>query len=156
MSTNKMFFIVALIGILSACSAERQNEWFVTHTGNMPATERTARIEIGASKDEVVNTLGLPSSVNVFDQNSWVYMSSDVKKLAFFAPEEVDRSILRITFNSADEVSKIETLSLADGANLAPEKTQTEVKGQRPGFFKKYFGGVGQYTPFSGKGNKGL
>lgn len=156
MSTNKIFSVIALAGILSSCSAAQQNEWFVTHTGNMPSKERTARIEVGSSKDDVIATLGLPSSVNVFDQNSWIYMSSDVKKLAFFAPEEIDRSVLRITFNSADEVNKIETLSLDDGENLAPQKDTTDVKGQRPGFFKKYFGGVGQYTPFSGKGNKGL
>lgn len=155
MSTNKIFSAFVFIFILSACSTTQQNEWFVAHTGNMPAKERVNRIDIGASKDDVVSVLGLPSSVNVFDQNSWIYMSSDVKKVAFFAPQEVDRAVLRITFNSADEVKSIENLSLAEGNNIIPEKDKTEVKGQRPGFFRKYFGGVGQYTPFGSK-NKGL
>lgn len=156
MSTSKIFSIIAFVSALAACSADRQNEWFVSHTGNMPAKERINRIEIGDSKDKVVDTLGLPSSVNIFDQNSWVYMSSDVKKVAFWAPEEIDREILRITFNSADEVKSIDVLTLADGEDIKPEKDTTEVKGQRPGFFRKYFGGVGQYTPFGGKNNNGL
>ena len=153
MSTNKIFSAIAFIFILSSCSSAQQNEWFVSHTGNMPAKERVSRIDIGSSKDDVVNVLGMPSSVNVFDENSWIYMSSDIKKVAFYAPEEVDREVLRITFNSADEVKSIENLTLAEGNNIVPEKDKTEVKGQRPGFFRKYFGGVGQYTPFGGKNN---
>lgn len=151
MSTSKIFSIVAFVGVLSACSAAQQNEWFVSHTGNMPAKERVNRIEVGMSKDDVVNILGLPSSVNVLDPNSWVYMSTDVKKVAFLNPEEVDRSVVHITFNSADEVKSIENLSLADGKEIVPVKAETAVRGQRVGFFRKYFGGVGQYMPF-GKG----
>ena len=153
MSTNKFFSAIAFIGILNACSAAQQNEWFVSHTGNMPTKERVGRIEVGSSKNDVIGILGMPSSVNVLDENSWVYMSTDVKKVAFMQPKEQDREILRITFNEADEVKSIETLSLDDGKNIAPEKDKTEVKGQRPGFFRKYFGGVGQYNPFGGKGN---
>lgn len=156
MSTNKIFSIIALICSLSACSTELQNEWFVSHTGNMPAKERLNRIEIGASKDDVVSLLGLPSSVNVFDQNSWVYMSSDVKKVAFWAPKETDREILHITFNSENKIESLDVLTLNDGKNIKTNDNSTEVKGQRPGFFRKYFGGVGQYTPFGGKGNHGL
>lgn len=156
MSTSKIFSMMAFVCILAACSTEKQNEWFVSHTGNMPAKERLNRIEIGSSKDDVMRVLGLPSSVNVFDQNSWIYMSADVKKVAFWAPQEIDREVLSITFNAADEVKTIDVLTLADGKNIKPDESVTEVKGQRPGFFRKYFGGVGQYTPFSGKSNNGL
>ncbi len=156
MSINKIFLVAFCVTLINACSTAQQEEWFVNHTGNMPAKERIARIEVGASKDEVVNTLGLPSSINAFDDNSWIYMSSDIKRMAFLAPKETERNILRIKFNNADEVSEIENLTLVDGADLTPQKDATEVKGQRPGFFKKYFGGVGQYMPFSTKGQKGL
>ncbi len=156
MSTNKMFSVIAFIGVLSACSAAQQNEWFVSHTGNMPTKERINRIEVGSSKDDVIGILGMPSSVNVLDENSWVYMSTDVKKVAFMTPKEENREILRITFNEADEVKNIEHLSLADGKNIVPEKDKTEVKGQRAGFFRKYFGGVGQYNPFGGKSGSKL
>lgn len=153
MSTSKIISIMGIIGLLSACSADKQNEWFVNHAGNMPAKERIERINVGTSKDDVVNTLGLPSSVNVFDENSWIYMSSDTKTVAFMAPQEIDRSILRITFNSADEVKSIEHINLPDGEVINIEKDATSIKGQRPGFFRKYFGGVGQYNPFAGKKN---
>ena len=156
MSISKMFLTTLSVAVISACSATQQEEWFVNHTGNMPAKERVNRIEIGVSKDEVINTLGMPSAVNAFDDNSWIYMSSDIKRVAFMAPKETDRNVLRIKFNHEDEVSEIEHLTLADGADITLQKDATEVKGQRPGFFKKYFGGVGQYMPFSAKGQKGL
>lgn len=156
MSISKMFLASFCVILVTACSTAQQEEWFVNHSGNMPAKERIARIEVGNSKDDVINTLGMPSSINAFDENSWVYMSSDIKTLAFMPPEEINRDVLKIRFNNADEVIEIENLTLADGADIAPNKDKTEVKGQRPGFFKKYFGGVGQYTPFSTKGNNGL
>ncbi|MBQ9235794.1 MAG: outer membrane protein assembly factor BamE [Alphaproteobacteria bacterium] len=155
MSISKIFATAFWVCLVSACSAAKQNEWFVSHTGNMPSPRRIARVEVGTSKDDVINTLGMPSSVNVLDNNSWVYTSSDIEKMAFFAPKEINRDVLRITFNQADEVSSIEHLSLADGVDVTPNADKTDVRGQRPGFFKKYFGGVGQYMPFGGKsGNR--
>ena len=82
--------------LASGCSTEKANEWFVTHNGNMPTNERISRIEVGDSKEEVRQILGSPSSVVSFDKNTWIYMSSDVRRIAFFAPEEIDRDVLTV------------------------------------------------------------
>lgn len=153
MSIYKIFSVIGVVVLFGGCTAAKQNEWFLNHAGNMPAKERVEKIKIGETKDTVIAVLGLPSSVNAFDENSWIYMSSDIKKMAFFAPEEKERNILHITFNQSGEVSDIKFLSLEDGKKIKVEKDQTEVKGQRIGFFRKYFGGVGQYSPFGGKKN---
>ena len=156
MSTNKIISFLFTVALLTSCSSTKQNEWFVTHNGNMPSQERIEKIHIGASQDEVVRILGAPSAVISLDKNTWIYMSSDVKRVAFFAPEEVDRNILKITFNNTGNVAKIEKLTKENGKDIAPSKEKTEVKGQTPGFFRKYFGGIGQYNPFAGQQNPGL
>ena len=79
----------------SACSSDL----FITHNGNMPSNERIAQIRVGQSKSEILNILGSPSSVVSLDRNQWIYMSSDIKRVAFFAPKEVDRDVLTIQFN---------------------------------------------------------
>lgn len=155
MSTSKITLALLCTASLAACSSAKQDEWFVTHNGNMPSEERIARIEEGSSKDEVAAILGAPSAIIPFNDNTWIYMSSDVKRLAFLKPEEVDRNILKITFNSDDQVSEIARLNKKDGRDIAPSTEKTEVKGQNPGFFRKYFGGVGQYNPFAGQNNSG-
>ncbi len=121
----------------------------------MPSNERITRVKKGATKDEVEAVLGAPSSIIPFDENVWIYMSSDVKRVAFFAPEEVDRHILKITFNNDNKGAEIANLGIKDGKDIVPAKDKTEVKGQNVGFFRKYFGGVGQYNPFSGQNSAG-
>ncbi|MCQ2741002.1 MAG: outer membrane protein assembly factor BamE [Alphaproteobacteria bacterium] len=156
MSINKIALVCFCTVLLVSCSTAKQNEWFVSHNGNMPAEERVSQIKEGATKDEVLLTLGVPSSTASFDENTWIYMSSDIKRVAFMAPKEVKRDILKISFNSNDQVKTIEHLTLADGKKIEPSSDKTPVNGERTGFFRKYFGGVGQYNPFGGSGNGGL
>ena len=151
MSINKIALLCFSALTLVSCSATKQNEWFVSHNGNMPAEERIAQIEKGISKDEVLATLGVPSSVISFDEDTWIYMSSDVKRVAFFAPKETDRDILKISFDTNDKVREITRLKLDSGKDIATSEDKTSVNGEKVGFFRKYFGGVGQYNPFSGQ-----
>ena len=130
--------------LASGCSTEKANEWFVTHNGNMPTNERISRIEVGDSKEVS------------FDKNSWIYMSSDVRRIAFFAPEEIDRDVLTVKFNDNDEVQEISRLSKNDGEQINVNPDETEALGQEPGFFQKYFGGVGQYNPFGMRNSSAL
>lgn len=155
MSTSKIVLTLFCSIVLSSCSATKQNEWFVTHNGNMPTEERIARIQKGTSKDEVLQVLGAPSSVPSFDKDTWIYMSSDVKCVAFMEPEEVERKILKLSFND-DKVVGITRLTKENGRNISPSQEKTDVKGQNPGFFRKYFGGVGQFNPFAGQANHNL
>ena len=77
MSINKLFLTVFCLSVLSACSASKQNEWFVSHNGNMPTEERIEQVKEGVSKDDVLQILGAPSAQVSFNQNTWIYMSSD-------------------------------------------------------------------------------
>ena len=152
MSINKIICTCSFVLLLNACSTRKADEWFVTHNGNMPSEERISQIAVGDSMGKVRSVLGSPSSIVSFDRNTWIYMSSDIKRVAFFAPEEINRDVLTIKFNDQDEVSEITRLGQEDGAKVKISKDATETLGQEPGFFRKYFGGVGQYNPFGGMG----
>ena len=153
MSTSKMFLGLFCTIALCSCSATKQNEWFVSHNGNMPAEERIAKVTQGTSKDEVLQILGAPSAIVSMDKNTWIYMSSDIKRVAFMEPKEINRDVLKLSFNSDDKVASITRLSKANGKDIAPAQEKTEVKGQNIGFWRKYFGGVGQFNPFAGQTN---
>lgn len=155
MSTNKIILGLLYCAALSACSTAKQNEWFVSHNGNMPSEERIAKITTGSTKDDVLQILGAPSAVISFDENTWIYMSSDIKRIAFAKPEEINRDILRLRFNNDEKVTEITRLDENSGKELSPCRDETEVKGENLGFFRKYFGGVGQYNPMAGQNNSG-
>lgn len=147
MSINKMRFLSLItIILLSSCS----NDLFLTHNGNMPSNERIAKVKVGNTKNEVINNLGAPSSVVSLDQNTWIYMSSDIKRVAFMAPEEVDRDVLTIEFDNGGKVEKINRLSKKNGIEVAVSDDKTETLGHDAGFFEKFFGGIGNYSPFPG------
>ncbi len=145
MSTRKhILFNVITIFALSACSSDV----FVSHCGNMPTEERIEQVKKGQTKDEVLDILGSPSSVVSLDQNTWIYMSSAIKKVAFFKPEELDRDVLTIRFNDYNQVASIERLNKQQGKQIEVNADETTTSGNEPGFFEKYFGGVGMFMPF--------
>lgn len=155
MSTSKIVLGLLCCVALCSCSATKQNEWFVSHNGNMPSEDRIEKIKNGSTKDEVLQILGAPSAVVSFDERSWIYMSSDIKRVAFRKPEEVNRNILRLQFDNNDKVIEVSRLSKEDGKNIVPCQDKTEVKGENLGFFRKYFGGVGQYNPLAAQNQSG-
>ncbi len=152
MSINKLISVCAVATAVCACSTQKTDEWFVSHNGNMPSNERIEQIAKGDSQEKVRQLLGSPSSVVSLDRNTWIYMSSDVKKVAFLKPEEVDRDVLTIRFDDQGTVTAIERMNKDDGREIKVSSDATEAPGEQIGFFRKYFGGVGQYNPFGGMG----
>ena len=155
MSTNKIILGLLCCLALSACSAAKQKEWFVNHNGNMPTEDRIAKIKTGSTKDDVLQLLGAPSATISFDEKTWIYMSSDIKRVAFKKPEEINRDILKLRFNDEDKVIEVARLNKEDGKDISTCEEKTEVKGENIGFFRKYFGGVGQYNPLAGQNQAG-
>ena len=140
-----------LLGLIVIFSTSCSTNAFLVHNGNMPSPEKVAQISVGQTRQEVENILGAPSSVSSFDENTWIYMSSTLKKVAFFKPQELDRKILSINFDNNGKVEKISNYTKEDGTQLEINPKETPTEGHNIGFFKKYFGGVGTYMPMSSK-----
>ena len=151
MSISKVFLLSAGI-LLSACSSDT----FISHTGNMPSEDKIAMVFKGQSKQDVLEVLGSPSNVVSFDKDTWIYMSSEIKQVAFMSPKEVDREVLVVKFNQAGKVVSVNKMNKQNGEQLQVAEDQTPNQEQEQGFFRKYFGGVGQYLPFGNSGNNGV
>lgn len=144
MSRNNLVFLFTSSLILSACNSDV----FLHHSGSMPSPDKISELKIGQTKEEVENLLGSSSSVPTMDNNEWIYMSSTLKKVAFFTPEIVDRNILTVYFKN-DKVSRITKFTEKDGKQITFDTDKTPSGGhEERGFFEKYFAGVGQYMPF--------
>ena len=145
MSTYKhILFNLCAVLALSSCSSDI----FIDHNGNMPTEERISKLQKGQTKDEVLDLLGTPSNIVSLNQNTWIYMSSEIKKVAFFKPEELNRDILTIKFNEYNQVASINRINKDQGHEVSVSEDETKTSGNQPGFFAKYFGGVDQFMPF--------
>lgn len=155
MSISKIRFLSLMVTIfISACSTS--SDLFLTHNGNMPSNERIDKVKVGDTKNEVISQLGSPSSVISLNQNTWIYMSADIKQVAFMAPEEINRDVLTISFNDSGKVADIDRLSKKNGVDIQINEDKTQSLGHNPGFFEKFFGGLGgNYMPFPGMKNQG-
>lgn len=147
MSIRKILFL-GVVSFLGACSGD----WFLIHSGNMPSQERISQIRTGQSKAEVSYILGSPSLVTGLNDDNWIYMSSTTEKIAFLNAKEVERDILALTFKD-DSLTKIEKFDLSDANDISIDQDETQQVEEKVGFFRKYFGGVGQYRMF-GNGNE--
>ena len=142
MSINKIFFLAFAMMLTASCTKDT----FVSHTGNMPSEERIRELEIGQTKRDVLAILGSPSSVPPLDDNTWIYMSSDIKQVAFMKPREIDRRLLVIRFDHNGEIASIKRYDKEHGDDVDISGESTEVVGPEQGFFRRYFGGA-SYTP---------
>lgn len=151
MSINKLFLLSVSL-LTAACSSDT----FICRTGNMPSEDKIAMVFKGQSKNDVLEILGSPSTVVPLDKDTWIYMSSEIRQIAFMAPEEIDRDVLVVKFNPEGKVSAVNKLDKEHGEQLAVAEEQTPNQEQEQGFFRKYFGGVGQYLPFGNSGGNGM
>ena len=151
MSIRNLLFLAALV-LNTACSSDL----FIDHTGNMPQDSHIRQIHIGQTKEEVYNILGAPSLVAGLSSNNWIYMESTIRRFAFMRPTELERNILALTFKD-NHLAKIDKRTLADGNNIAIDNDETKPADRELGFFRKYFGGAGQYQMFGdGKNMKDM
>lgn len=145
MSTYKIFFLSAALLTLAACAKDT----FVTNTGNMPSEDKIERLSTGMPQEQVREILGSPSSVVSLDRNTWIYMSADIEQIAFMRPQETERRLLVVKFDDNGKVADIKHIDKSKGKELQVSEQETATPEQEQGFFRKYFGGVGTYTPIA-------
>lgn len=151
MSIRNLLFLFALL-VMPACSSDL----FLDHNGNMPEESYLRQLHVGQTKEEVYQILGSPSLVAGLSNNHWIYMESTIRRVAFMKPTELDRNVIAITF-ADNKVSKIDKRTLEDANNISIDSDETKPADRELGFFRKYFGGVGQYQMFgNGKQNKDM
>ncbi len=138
---SKLLFSLGLIALLGACTPK------IDVRGNLPDPERLSEIAPGEqSRAEVEENLGTPSSVAVFDQETWLYVSQRTETLAFFEPEVKERKVVILKFDKDGIVSNIETLSAENGKKIHPVERKTPTAGNEFTLIDQLFGNLGRFN----------
>ena len=135
----KIFSIfMTSIFILTGC------ETHIAYHGKMPDTDQLAKIEPGIqSKEDVLGLIGSPSSVNTFDNNTWIYDYKILESEAFFTPREVMHRLYVIHFDAQGKVKKVETKN-GHGSAIQPVDRVTNTPGDDRTVLQSVFGNFGK------------
>ncbi|HMD65004.1 MAG TPA: outer membrane protein assembly factor BamE [Stellaceae bacterium] len=128
----------------------------VDQRGNLPEQDRIAEIHPGSTtKDEVVKILGSPSSVSVFNDKSWYYISRRTGQLAFFDPNVIDQQVYVVNFDDQGVVKAVDHKGLEDGKEITPVARATPAPGRELSFLEQVIGNLGKFNKSAGAGGGG-
>lgn len=134
------------LAVTSACTTR-----IATH-GNLPDPDKLADIVPGeVAKDEVAEILGSPSSVAMFGEDVWYYISEREETTAFLPPELTDRKVVAVHFDSEGVVSSVDTLGLEDGRAINPVERTTPTAGNDITILQQFLGNLGRYNSSDSK-----
>ncbi len=133
----------------------------VSQRGYLPDSSGEASIKAGSDTETSVQArLGDPSTRATFGTDSWYYISSVERQLAFFDPKTTTRSIFAIHFDKDGKVVDTRHYTLADGHVVAFENRTTPAKGRELTFLQQLFNAtpgvpIGTLAPNPGQGAPG-
>lgn len=105
--------------------------------------ETLALVPVGSSQEQVLLSLGTPTTTNVFDTEVYYYISQTrVRNAQFLKPKLVDQRILAIYFDSEQTVERIADYGLKDGQLFDFVTRATPTGGKDQTFLAQVFSGA--------------
>jgi outer membrane protein assembly factor BamE (lipoprotein component of BamABCDE complex) len=118
------------------------------HQGYIADDQLVAAVQSGVdNRESVERTLGRPTFIGQFDQRDWYYVSRQTRQLAFQHPRPADSQVLRVRFDEAGNVERVERTGMELVANVNPSNEETPTLGRSRSFFEEIFGNIGATAP---------
>ena len=125
--------------------------------GNLPEADKLAQIKPGTTdKATVTQLLGSPSSVSMFDDSTWLYISQKTRPRTWQAPELLDQEVLAISFDDKGVVRDIAHRTMADSEAVVPNPNATPAPGREFTVLEQLIGNFGKFSakaPGAGSGS---
>ncbi len=133
-------FAAALAVSVAACDPR------VANRGNIPDIDRIELLKPGeTTKNEVAQYLGSPSSINMFGQETWLYVGETTETLAFFEREVTERSVLVVTFDEKGTVADVSSHGMDQARDVDPIERKTPTVGKKMTVLDQLVGNLNRY-----------
>lgn len=140
--TRSFIAAVAIFGVvgLSACSPR------VAQRGAMPDIDAIAAITPNkTTKSEVERNLGSPSSINMYGEETWMYVGETTETLAFLEHEVNERSVVLVTFDKNGVVTDVSSHGLDAARNIQPVERKTPTVGKKITVIEQLMGNINRF-----------
>ncbi len=127
-----------LAGASSGCSSIRD------HRGYLVDQTLTESIQPGVDNQlSVERTLGRPTFISQFGEQSWYYVSINTRQAAFTRPRTSEQLVMRVRFDKGGNVVAVDRSGIEKVARLNPDGDKTPTLGRERSFFEDLFGNIG-------------
>jgi len=127
----------------------------IRNHGYVPPPEDLALIAVGVdTRESVTASVGPPTSGGVLDDSGFYYVSSKFRHFGALAPQETQREVLAISFDTSGTVSNIERFGLKDGNVVVLSRRVTDNSVRDSTFIRQLLSSFGQINAgdFLGEG----
>ena len=133
------FIILFTVLIVSGC-ADRVQTY-----GHILKEQDIAQLKIGiSSKNDVLATLGTPSTIATFSKTRWYYLSALVTTKQFDEKKLDSRKVLILDFDESGILSNLIQKGKDDGYHIDPSPKNTRTQGEKLGVVEQIFDNLGQ------------
>lgn len=113
--------------------------------GFVPTEEDLQTLTVGVDTRESVRALvGPPTAGGVLDGSGYYYVASTFRHFGAFAPQEVSRQVLAISFDARGIVSNIERFGLDEGNVVVLSRRVTDNNAADNTLLRQILGNIGQ------------
>jgi outer membrane protein assembly factor BamE (lipoprotein component of BamABCDE complex) len=107
-----------------------------------------AQVRPGMGPEQVLQTLGTPSTVSTVGNKSWYYISQTQSRTLQFLGESVtDQRVTAVYFTPSFKVERVALYGMQDGRVFDFISRRTEAGGQEANFVSQLFRGLGTFIP---------
>jgi outer membrane protein assembly factor BamE (lipoprotein component of BamABCDE complex) len=133
----------AVLGLsVAACVGEE------FHRGYLVDERAVAQVRPGMSAEQVLQTLGTPSTVSTVGNKNWYYISQTAqRRLQFMRESVVDQRVTAVYFDKNLKVERIALYGLQDGKIFDFVTRTTPAGGTDQSFVTQLFKGLGTFVP---------
>ena len=137
--------LVALGLVLAGCTPA------IDHRGYVVPKQAVEKIAAGtATRAEVLQALGSPSSTGAFDDRTWYYMGETTWRESFLDPELVERHILVLRFDEGGLLAEVGTMDARSGKEVLLVSRETPTAGHSLTVIEQILGNIGRFSQPAG------
>ncbi len=131
-------FVLAVVAV-TACTPMTRFHGFA------PDARELAQLAVGqTTRDEVVTLFGAPTSDGGMRDDTLYYVASQFDRIGPFAPQEVDRTVIALRFDSADRLRNVSRYTLEDGRVVTLDRRVTDDGIEDLGVLEQLLGSFGR------------
>lgn len=125
--------------LLGACSP------IVRNHGYIPTEADLSLLTVGVdTRESVAASVGVPSAAGVVSDGGYYFVRSRWETRGPFAPKEVERQVLAISFDQNGVVENIERFGLENGRVVALSRRVTDSNIRNVSLLRQLFGNIGR------------
>ncbi|QFU16588.1 outer membrane protein assembly factor BamE [Microvirga thermotolerans] len=119
------------------------------HRGYFVDERTVSQVKKGMSGEQVLTTLGTPSTVSTVGNKTWYYISQTSRRTFQFMGEQVvDQKVMAVYFDKNLRVERVALYGLQDGKVFDFITRTTPSGGQETSFLGQILKGTNSFNPF--------